>query len=67
MSNISKSFGEKKVITDLKMNFYPSEIFCLLGHNGAGKSTTINLLTGLLKANAGEIEILGMNYRDNLE
>ena len=48
MKNIVKKFGEKTVINDLSVNFYGGEIFCLLGHNGAGKSTTINLLTGLL-------------------
>ena len=63
IKNLSKSFGEKEVIKNLKMKFYPSEIFCLLGHNGAGKSTTINLLTGLLRPNEGEIDILGLNYR----
>jgi ABC-type multidrug transport system ATPase subunit len=53
--NVSKYFGEKKVIDNLSINFYESEIFCLLGHNGAGKSTTINLLTGLLSSNSGII------------
>ena len=59
---MSKSFKDNKVINNLSLNFYSSEIFCLLGHNGAGKSTTINLLTGLLTPNEGSVEILGMNY-----
>ena len=38
----------------------------MLGHNGAGKSTTINLLTGMLKPTNGNIELIGMNYDNNL-
>jgi ATP-binding cassette subfamily A (ABC1) protein 3 len=55
MTNVTKIFGSQTVIDNLTLNFYKSEIFCLLGHNGAGKSTTINLLTGLLSSNLGDI------------
>jgi ATP-binding cassette, subfamily A (ABC1), member 3 len=64
---VSKNFGAKKVIDDLSVNFYGGEIFCLLGHNGAGKSTTINLLTGLLEASQGEIDILGLSYPADID
>lgn len=62
MAKVNKSFKDHKVIDDLDINFYPGEIFCLLGHNGAGKSTTINLLTGLLTPSSGRISIMGMQY-----
>lgn len=39
----------------------------MLGHNGAGKSTTINLLTGLLTPTEGSVEIMGMNYFENID
>jgi ATP-binding cassette, subfamily A (ABC1), member 3 len=39
----------------------------LLGHNGAGKSTTINLLTGLLSSNSGAIEIMGRTFPDDTD
>lgn len=62
LAGVSKSFGAKRAIDGLSLNFYESEIFCLLGHNGAGKSTTINLLTGLLAADSGQVSILGQSY-----
>jgi ATP-binding cassette, subfamily A (ABC1), member 3 len=65
--NVSKSFKDHKVIDNLSLNFYESEIFCLLGHNGAGKSTTINLLTGLLSSNSGAIEIMGRTFPDDTD
>ena len=39
------------------------EIFGFLGSNGAGKSTTINMIAGLLRSNEGEISILGKNIK----
>jgi len=38
---------------------YKNEIFTLLGHNGAGKTTAINMLTGMVQPTRGDAEILG--------
>lgn len=40
---------------------YSPEIFCLLGHNGSGKSTTINMITGMIEKTKGSIIINGKN------
>lgn len=45
--NLTKSFGNRKVVDDLSFDVRPGEVFALLGHNGAGKSTTIDLILGL--------------------
>ena len=45
--NITKSFGNYTVINDLSFDVKEGEILCLLGANGAGKSTTINILLNL--------------------
>ena len=42
--NLTKSFGERKVVDDLSFDVQKGEVFALLGHNGAGKSTTIDLI-----------------------
>ncbi|KAI3387327.1 hypothetical protein SNEBB_003850 [Seison nebaliae] len=48
--------GQKKIAVDnLNMKVYENEITAFLGHNGAGKSTTINILTGIMKATSGSI------------
>jgi ABC-2 type transport system ATP-binding protein len=54
MTNIEKSFGPKKVLSDVTFAVYPKEIFGLLGPSGSGKTTIINLLTNQLKHEAGE-------------
>lgn len=56
---LSKSYGDKKVLKDLNIQVNEGEIFGLLGHNGAGKSTTIECFLGLKKPTKGTIEILG--------
>ena len=57
--NISKSFGGRKVVDNLSLSVEPGEVFGLLGHNGAGKSTTIEMILGIKKPDAGSAHILG--------
>ena len=45
--NLKKSFGNHKVVDGLSFDVRKGEVFALLGHNGAGKSTTIDLILGL--------------------
>lgn len=59
---MSKSFDSKTVVDKLSLSLFEKEVFCLLGHNGAGKSTTINMLTGILQPDSGVINIFGYDY-----
>ena len=59
--NLTKSFGSRKVVDDLSFEVRRGEVFALLGHNGAGKSTTIDMLLGLKKPDGGSAQILNMN------
>ena len=45
--NLTKSFGGRTVVDNLSFDVEKGQVFALLGHNGAGKSTTIDLILGL--------------------
>lgn len=57
--NVFKSFDKMEVIRDFSLDCKEGTINCLVGKNGAGKSTLVNLSMGLLKADSGNIRILG--------
>ena len=59
--NLTKSFGSRKVVDDLSFDVEKGEVFALLGHTGAGKSTTIDLILGLKAPDGGSAKILGMD------
>lgn len=63
ISNLGKVFntpsGKKVAVNRLNLTLYEGQIFALLGHNGAGKSTTINILSGMLAPSSGTAHVLG--------
>jgi len=61
VKNLTKSFAGRRVVDGLSFDVQKGEVFALLGHNGAGKSTTIDLILGLKAPEAGSAEILGMD------
>lgn len=59
--NLSRRFGQREVIHDVSLELRRGEVLGLLGHNGAGKSTTLQMLTGALLPHSGQIEICGFD------
>lgn len=59
MRDISKAFGQNRVLLGVNLTVRPGEIHALMGENGAGKSTLMNILTGLHKADNGTILVDG--------
>ena len=59
---LHKSYGSKSVLTDVNVDLHPGTVYGLLGNNGTGKSTLLNILLDLIPANQGMVEIFGMRY-----
>ena len=57
IEHLTKTYGETRAVDDLSLRIRPGEIFGFIGHNGAGKSTTLKCAVGILKFDAGEITI----------
>lgn len=55
IANLNKDYKGKRVVNDLSFTVAENEAFALLGSNGAGKSTTIKIILGLVKANGGSV------------
>lgn len=64
MENVSIHFGSTKALKDVTFQIYKGEIFGFLGPSGAGKTTTIKLLTKQLKQDQGSIHIFGKEITD---
>lgn len=67
ISHLVKNFGEVKAVQDLSFRVKEGELFAFLGINGAGKSTTINILCGQLKKDGGAVRIGGMELERNID
>lgn len=64
VKNLVKRYKDVLAVDNVNLTIEEGEIFGLLGPNGAGKTTTINAITGLTKADRGEIIIFGNNLKD---
>ncbi len=65
MKNVTKYFKENRALKNLTFSIEEGEIFGFLGPSGAGKTTTIKLLTSQLIPTSGEIKIFGKNVYSN--
>lgn len=67
---LSKQFGKFTALKDVNVDLQAGKIHCLLGHNGAGKSTFINILIGIYKASSGRMtwmdqDLVRMHHEEN--
>ncbi len=65
IKNLKKYFKDVKAVDDISFDVHKGSLFAFLGLNGAGKSTTINMICGSLKKDAGEIIINGVRIDEN--
>ena len=64
---MTKVFGETVAVKNLTLSIKTGEVFTFLGHNGAGKTTSINMLTGMLSATAGDAKVFGFSINKDAD
>ncbi|MBR4839409.1 MAG: gliding motility-associated ABC transporter ATP-binding subunit GldA [Paludibacteraceae bacterium] len=63
IKNLYKSYGKQLVLDNLSFSIGNGEIVGFLGNNGAGKSTTMKIITGYVEADQGSVEVCGIDVR----
>ena len=66
IDGLSKKFRKKNVLDNISVEFKPNKIYGLLGRNGTGKSTLINLIGNQLVCKDGEIKIFGKTVKEDI-
>ncbi|MAI56436.1 MAG: multidrug ABC transporter ATP-binding protein [Gammaproteobacteria bacterium] len=65
--NLSRNYGDVKAVEEVSFSVEPGEVVGLLGHNGAGKSTIMKMLTGFIEPCQGEVLVDGMSILEEPE
>ena len=65
VKNVSQSFNDSVILDDISIDFYENKIYGLLGKNGVGKTTLLNIITKQLISKSGTIEIFGQNINES--
>jgi ABC-2 type transport system ATP-binding protein len=63
VTGVSAAFGERRVLDQIDLSIRPGEIYALLGANGAGKSTILNVVLGLHRPSAGQVRVSGIDVQ----
>lgn len=63
IKNLTKTYGDKRAVNDVSLHVSPGELYGFIGHNGAGKSTTIKAICGLLQFDSGDITVNGHSIK----
>lgn len=61
VSDLVKDYGDNRAVDSISFSIERGEVYGLLGHNGAGKSTTVEILEGHRQATSGSVSVLGMD------
>lgn len=61
LSNINKSYGNVKAVDGISLKVNKGEVLGIIGANGAGKSTTLEIMMGIRKPDKGTVNVLGLN------
>lgn len=61
LQNISQQFGKLSVLDSLSLNLEKGEVLGLFGHNGAGKTTSMKMILGLLRPSSGQVKVFGQD------
>ena len=65
--NLSKNYGDFTAVDNISLSINANEVFSLLGHNGAGKTTVISMITGMTQPSNGNALIYGNNLVTELD
>lgn len=63
IDGLTKNYGDFRALDGLALRIEPGELFGFVGPNGAGKTTTMRIISGLLRADAGEVMVAGVDAR----
>ena len=64
LTNISKSYGDVKAVDGISLQVKKGEVLGIIGANGAGKSTTLEIMMGIRRPDTGTVKVLGMNVEE---
>ena len=65
VSNLEVQYGKRVLFKDINLKFTPGNCYGVIGANGAGKSTTVKIMCGLLEDFEGKVDVLGYDVREN--
>lgn len=65
LKNVSKLYESHVAVRNLNLQVHPGEIMGIIGHNGAGKSSTLKMIAGLIAPSSGKVEVMGHDMSEN--